>query len=93
MSSSVKYIRAENLDVHETDDGLIVFDPSTDQVHHLNFSAGVLFELCAKARDATELAQMAANLYELDAPPTEEIETGLRQLLAEGVLIETGSGD
>lgn len=93
MNAVVKYVRAENLDVHETEDGLIVFDPSTDQVHHLNYSAGVLFELCAEAREAGELAQMAAAVYELDAPPSEEIEAGLRQLVAEGVLIETGSGD
>lgn len=93
MNSNVKYIRADNLDVHETEDGLIVFDPSTDQVHHLNYSAGVLFEFCKEAHDAAELAQMAAAVYELDVPPTEEIEAGLRQLVAEGVLIETGAGD
>lgn len=93
MNSDVKYIRADNLDVHETEDGLIVFDPSTDQVHHLNYSAGILFELCTEARNAAELAQMAAAVYELDAAPTEEIETGLRQLVAEGVLVETGAGD
>lgn len=92
-TSNVKYRRPENLDVHETEDGLIVFDPATDRVHHLNYSAGILFELCTEAHDAAELAQMAAALYELDLLPTEEIEAGLRQLVAGGVLVETSAGE
>lgn len=91
MTGMVKYSRPENLDVHETDDGLIVFDPATDRVHHLNHSAGILFELCTAPHDAVELAQMAAALYEVDELPIEEVQAGLRQLVDEGVLIESPS--
>ena len=46
MSADTRqYSRAADLEVHETEDGLIVFNPATDRVHHLNHSAGALFEL------------------------------------------------
>jgi len=83
-----KYARAQNLDVHETEDGLIVFDPATDRVHHLNYSAGILFELCQGTHGAGELTEMLQALYEMDAPPAEDVATGLRELVAKGVLVE-----
>jgi hypothetical protein len=79
--------RAAGLEVHEAQDGLVVFDPTTDRVHHLNATAAVLFELCATPRSVTELGALVADLYGLDDPPTAEIDEGLRQLLAEGILI------
>jgi hypothetical protein len=84
-----RYTRAVDLDVHETEDGLIVFDASTDRVHHLNFSAGALFELCRGTHDVTELAALMADLYDLSEPPIETVESGLRQLVEEGVLVES----
>ena len=35
-----RYTHAAALEVHETDDGLVVFNPATDRVHHLNYTAG-----------------------------------------------------
>ena len=84
-----RYTRAADLDVHETEDGLIVFNPATDRVHHLNYTAGALFALCQDTHDAAELANMMAELYELEEPPAEVVQSGLRQLVTEGVLIET----
>ena len=82
------YVRSADLEVHETNDGLVVFNPATDKVHHLNYSAGAIFELCRDRHSADELARLMADLYSLDEPPQEALEAGLRQLLDEGVLIE-----
>jgi hypothetical protein len=51
-SPGPRYTHAAALEVHETDDGLVVFNPATDRVHHLNYTAGVLFEFCRDPRDA-----------------------------------------
>jgi hypothetical protein len=87
-----RYAHAAALEVHQTDDGLVVFNPATDRVHHLNYTAGVLFELCHKPRDAAELAGMMAELYVLEEPPAEVVETGLQQLVAEGLLVRSRAG-
>ncbi len=90
MNSDVpRYARRADLEVHETEDGLIVFNPATDRVHHLNYTAGVLFELCQGTRDTAELASMMAELYALEETPTEAAETSLQQLVAEGLVVET----
>lgn len=90
MTSDIpRYTRAPDLDVHETEDGLIVFNAVTDRVHHLNYTAGVLFECCRGTHSADELAEIMVDFYALDETPVEAITTGLQQLVAEGVLIET----
>jgi len=73
-------IRAHSLEVNEAEDGLVVFDPTQDMVHHLNPSAAVIFDLCDGTRDADEIAAILAETYELDAPPTEDALAGLREL-------------
>jgi hypothetical protein len=84
---STMYTRASDLDVHETDDGLIVFNPATDKVHHLNPTAGVLWELCTGSKTAAQLITEMAELFSLDELPTEAVEEGLKQLVSENVLI------
>ena len=84
---STVYSRASSAEVHETDDGLIVFNPATDKVHHLNPTAGVLWELCNGSKSAAQLTQEMAELFTLDALPTEAVEAGLKQLVSEEVLI------
>lgn len=83
------YSRISGLEVHETDDGLIVFNPATDKVHHLNPTAGVLWELCSDSKTAIQLTQGMAELFSLDVLPSEAVETGLKQLVSEGVLVAT----
>ena len=79
---------ATGLEVHETQDGLVVFDPKTDRVHHLNGTAAVLFELCDGSRDTTDLPTFVAVLFSLDEPPAEAVDDGLHQLMEQGVVVQ-----
>ena len=78
--------QAEGLDVHETDDGLVVYQADTDRVHYLNPTAAALFVLAAEPVTATDLASGLAQLWELDEPPVDDVEQCIAQLLDEGVL-------
>lgn len=73
--------RAEGLEVTEAEDGLVVYDPVHDMVHHLNPSAAVIFDLCDGSRDPQAIAQVMAEAYELSALPLEDTRTGLDDLL------------
>ena len=86
-NDSTLYTRASGIEVHETDDGLIVFNATTDKVHHLNPTAGVLFELCTEPKTSAQLAQEMVDLFSLDEEPAEAIQAGLDQLVSEDVLI------
>jgi hypothetical protein len=72
--------RAEALEINEAEDGLVIYDPSQDTVHHLNPSASMIFDLCDGTRDAETIARTLAEAYGLDAPPTAEAFAGLADL-------------
>lgn len=80
--------RAGGLESHETDDGLVVFNPATDCVHHLNYSAAVIFELCSDPVAVEALPALVAKLYGVEEVPSDALEQCLNQLLELGVLKE-----
>jgi hypothetical protein len=84
--------QAELLEVNEADDGLVVYDPTNDMVHHLNPSAAMIFDLCDGARDDEAIAQILAEAYGLNTPPCDEVVTGLEEL-AERKLIHWAGHD
>jgi hypothetical protein len=72
--------KVEPLEVNEADDGLVVYDPTHDMVHHLNPSASMIFDLCDGTRDADAIALLLAEAYDLAAPPRDDALAGLREL-------------
>jgi PqqD family protein of HPr-rel-A system len=78
--------QAESLEVNEAEDGLVVYDARQDQVHHLNPSAAVIFDLCDGSRSVDEIAAVLADLYGLDAPPVTETQAGLDELATRGLI-------
>ena len=89
MSNSlIQYARADGLEVHEAEDGLIVFNPATDHVHHLNTTAGVIFELCEKPITVSALGKSIQQFYSLQESPQETINASVVELVDKGLLIE-----
>ena len=76
----------DGLDVHEVEDGLVVYHGDTDRVHYLNATAAVVLSLSDGTRTADELAELVQAAWELDAPPLAEVQACVIQLRAEGVL-------
>jgi len=87
MSAASGYIAVDGLDVHETEDGLILFNPATDRVHHLNHTAGAIFVLCDGSRDEGGLVAAIRETFSLPDPPTELVRTTISELVEEGVLV------
>ena len=85
---SAVYRQPAGLDVHEADDGLIIFNPETDSVHHLNSTAGVLFLLCETPRDYTSLLDSFTELFEGQVTQTADLDEALSQLVEDGALIK-----
>jgi PqqD family protein of HPr-rel-A system len=83
-----KLRRVESLEVNEADDGLVVYDPTSDQVHHLNPSAAVIFDLCDGSRSVEEIAAALGDVYSLPSPPVAEARAGLDELIARGLVHE-----
>ncbi|MDZ7677309.1 MAG: PqqD family peptide modification chaperone [Acidimicrobiales bacterium] len=75
-----------DVEVFETADGLVIYDPDGDRAHHLNPSASLIFFLCTGQVDHTEMARHLAGAFELDAPPLDEVAQCLATLRTEGLL-------
>jgi hypothetical protein len=82
--------RIEPLEVDEADDGLVVYDPATEMVHHLNPSAAVIFDLCDGSRDAEAIGQVLAQAYDLNSPPLQDVTAGLSDLAERRLIRWTG---
>ena len=76
----------DGLDVNEVKDGLIVYEETSDRVHYLNGSASIVFSLCDGEHTVSEIAEVLATAYQLDAVPASTVEECLASLEKEGLL-------
>jgi hypothetical protein len=77
---------AEALDVHEVEDGLVVYDLTSERVHYLNPTASFVFILCTGKHDAARIAELVAGAWELPELPVAEVDACLEQLRDEGLI-------
>jgi PqqD family protein of HPr-rel-A system len=77
---------ASDLDVNESDDGLVVYQASTDRVHYLNHTAGAILALCDGTRSADEIAHFLADGFGLAEPPLDETLSCLAELGEHGLV-------
>jgi hypothetical protein len=76
----------DNLEVHESADGLIVFQEIDDRVHHLNATASIIFELCDGTHDVAGIAAQVRDAFTLDHLPIGETTECLKMLIREGLV-------
>jgi hypothetical protein len=74
------------LDVHEVEDGLVVYDLTSERVHYLNETASFVFVLCSGEHDAARITELLQGAWELPAPPAVEVAACLEQLRDEGLI-------
>lgn len=78
--------RTAGLDVHEVEDGLVVYDTGADRVHYLNATATLVFEMCDGTKTPDAIVELVASAWDLESPPSEQVRECLGQLRAEGVV-------
>ena len=78
--------RIEGLDLDETDDGYVIYEPGKDRVHYLNPTAALVLELCNGTNTATGIVELVQQAYGLGEPPAESVEALLTQMKDEGLL-------
>jgi Coenzyme PQQ synthesis protein D (PqqD) len=78
--------KRESLEVNEAEDGLVVYDPASDMVHHLNPSAALIFDLCDGSRDPESIARVVGEVFDIQPPPLQETLAGLRELAGQRLI-------
>jgi hypothetical protein len=77
---------AADVEIHETNDGLIASKGSTDRVHYLNETAAVVLRLCDGTRNIEQIAARMGELFELQDPPIGETRACIGDLVREGLI-------
>ena len=80
-------VRAEGLEVHEVDDGLVVYQSQPECVHHLNNTAAIVFELCDGENTVPEISGQLAGAFGLAEVPDRVAENCLADLWSKGVIV------
>lgn len=78
--------KIEGLDVEETDDGYMIYEPEKDRVHYLNPSAALILELCTGANTTAAIVELVQQAYGLTEPPVDDVQAVLTQMKDEGLL-------
>ena len=80
-------VRAEGLEVHEVDDGLMVYQAQPECVHHLNNTAAIVFELCDGGNTVPEIGEQLATAFGLTEVPDLVAEECIADLWSKGVIV------
>jgi hypothetical protein len=78
--------RAGDLEVHEVEDGLVVYQPARDRVHYLNQTSAVVFELCTGTNTESAIVELVQAAWGLPDAPRDEVMTCLTQLRDEEIV-------
>ena len=78
--------QAEELEVNEVADGLVIYQRRPERVHYLNRTASLVFELCTGEHSPEDIARLLGLAFALVEPPSDEVRTCLEQLRSLGVV-------
>jgi hypothetical protein len=77
---------APDLDVHEVEDGFVIYDLRSERVHYLNETASLVFVLCTGKHDVTRIVELVGEAWQLAEPPAAEVAACIAQLRDEGLI-------
>ena len=82
-----KPLRVADLDVHEVEDGYVVYDEPNDRVHYVNATAVLVLELCNGERTSGQIAELVKKAFGLDNAPLAEVDDCLTTLETERLVV------
>jgi hypothetical protein len=86
MSEGQRPSRGEGLEVNTVADGLVIYQSAPEQVHYLNNTSAIIFELCDGTLSVEEIAQEMQGLFSLEDPPVAEVASCVADLVAKAVV-------
>jgi len=72
--------RRDGVELEQMSEGFMAMQPELGRVHYMNHTAAIVFELCDGETTEDGIAAALQDLYDLDAPPHEEVATCLATL-------------
>ena len=67
-------------------DGLVVYQSEPEQVHYLNSTSAVVFELCDGTHSVRDIADTVRDVFSLPEAPIGDVQACVDDLLGKGVI-------
>lgn len=77
---------ADGLEVTPVPDGAMIYQSATDQVHYLNPTATIIFELCGMGKSVAEIERFITDGFALPEPPVQHVTACLTSLSAQQLI-------
>jgi hypothetical protein len=79
--------RVEGLEIHDVDEGWVVYDGANNRVHHLNASAVAVLELCDGELTVAEIARLVGRAFGTAGPPADDVVACVAALRTESLVV------
>ena len=63
-----RYVTAEGVQPNEVPDGYVIYSKERNEVHYLNTTAVIVYQLCDGKQTVGEISEFIRLAYELDEP-------------------------
>ena len=88
MTSPSRWLRNAELETTETEDGVVVYQPSRGRVHSLNAAAAAILELCDGTRNSSAIASELADVFDLAEVPVSLTRGCIDAMAREGLVAD-----
>ena len=68
IEADSRYVTAQDVQPNEVPDGYVIYDKKRNEVHYLNTTAVIVYQLCDGKRSVGDIAEFIKEAYELDKP-------------------------
>ncbi len=80
--------KKESIVIEEIEDEVIIYDPETKAIHHLNLMAGIILDLCDIYKNPEDIAKEIAGKLKSDFSMVQkDVQKMLTQFKEKGILV------
>lgn len=79
VSGSDRFVTVDGADLNEVPDGYVIYDNDNNQVHYLNTTAAIIYQLLDGNHTVDEVAELIKQAFDLDEDV--EVATSIENML------------
>lgn len=88
IQSTAVFLKAEGYDVIEVEDGFVINDGTREQVHFMNATGAIVYELCDGRTSVENIVQFIDQTFSLKASSSSDVSACLNALADKGLVVK-----
>ncbi|TAL79324.1 MAG: PqqD family protein [Beijerinckiaceae bacterium] len=88
LQSTAVFLKADGYDVIEVEDGFVINDDTREQVHFMNATGAIVYELCDGRASVADIVQFIDQTFSLKASSSNDVMACLGALADKGLVVK-----